>query len=301
MLTPLAHLGYFETVEKAPYDHLRAVDAIRGYVSKLPQGEQDYLDACRAYTDTLYTRRMGSESRRYFLDKTPAYSLVLPFIAKLYPNARYIVLTRQPIAIFSSYAKSFFEDDYEAAYAFNPILERYVPAIARFIVDKPVPHIFHVKYEDMVQDPETWFHRICEFLDLKYEADAIEYGKHKHDDQGLGDPTGVKQHSRPVTSSIEKWAAELAADSKKEQIVRRMIANLDPNDVRVWGYEKADLFKPLDEGSFSATGHGKKKKEKWDKHKVERWALRKLRKNIHHNWIGKIVRKIRFTCDVLLR
>ena len=85
IITPLAHLGYYETVEKAPYDHLRAVDAIRDFVSELPEGEEDYLDACRAYTDSLYSRRLQTSSKSLFLDKTPAYALVLDFLTKLYP------------------------------------------------------------------------------------------------------------------------------------------------------------------------------------------------------------------------
>jgi len=305
LLTPLAHLGYYETVDAAPYDHLRAVDAIRGFVEQLPGKEQDYIAACRAYTDLLYSRRMEGSGKRYFLDKTPAYSLVLPFISKLYPKAKYVVLTRHPVAIFASYAKSFFEDDYEAAHKFNPILERYVPAIARFLKEKPVP-LIHVRYEDLVQDPEREMRRIFEFIGVPYEGEAIDYGKHKHDDKGLGDPTGVKQHSRPVTSSIDKWVFALAEDPKKEELVRGIVAVLDPEELAIWGYDKAKLFEPLDKLDAAArAAHGAKKKRKKSpqplKHKLERWLLLKLRKNIHHNWFGRLVRKVRFVCDVLLR
>jgi hypothetical protein len=70
---------------------------------------------------------LGQSGKAMFLDKTPAYGLVLPFLAKLYPRARYVVLTRHPLAVLSSYAGSFFEGDYDAAVAFNDILGRYVP------------------------------------------------------------------------------------------------------------------------------------------------------------------------------
>ncbi|MBN1485784.1 MAG: sulfotransferase [Chloroflexia bacterium] len=298
ILTPLAHLGYYETVEKAPYDHLRAVDAIRGFVDKLPRGEEDYLDACRAYTDTLYGRRMQGSGQDFFLDKTPAYALVLPFIARLYPRAKYVVLTRHPIAIFASYAKSFFENDYQAAHDFNPLLERYVPAIARFLRREDRP-IYHVRYEDLVRDPENELRRIFEFIGVPFEAGAIEYGRHEHDSEGLGDPTGVEKHTRPVTTSIAKWAGELAADPQKEALVREMIARLDPDDVATWGYDKAALFEPLEQGDLAPQAQRRRRKP--DKHTLERWLLLKLRKNIHHNWFGRIVKRVRFVCDVLLR
>ena len=298
LLTPLAHLGYYATVDKAPYDHLRAVDAIRGFVTELPNQEQDYIAACRAYTDTLYSRRLEGSGKRIFLDKTPAYALVLPFIARLYPQARYVVLTRHPIAILASYARSFFENDYEAAHDFNPILERYVPAMARFLRERPVP-LVHVRYKDLVTNPEDEMRRVFEFIGVPFEASAIEYGQHKHDDQGLGDPTGVKQHARPVTSSIDKWAGELAADPKKEALVRAIIDGLDPDDIAIWGYDKATLFEPLEKGDFADRKPAHR--PRLSKHQLERWLLLKLRKNIHHNRFGRLVAQVRFACDVLLR
>ena len=147
-MTPLAYLGYFDTVEKAPYDHINAAQAMRDYVGELPGGEQDYLDALRAYSDTLYGRMLASSEKpkTYFLDKTPAYALVLGFLSKVYPDAKYIVLTRHPLAVMSSYANSFFAGDWGEARRFNPIVERYVPAISKYLQDRPV-NLHHVSYD----------------------------------------------------------------------------------------------------------------------------------------------------------
>src|SRR6185369_15149238 len=60
LLTPLAHLGFYDTVDAAPFDHIQAARAAREFVADLPRGEPDYLDACRAYTDTLYGRMLAA-------------------------------------------------------------------------------------------------------------------------------------------------------------------------------------------------------------------------------------------------
>ncbi len=298
IITPLAHLGYYETVEKAPYDHLRAVDAIRGFVAELPEKEKDYLDACRAYTDNLYSKRLQQSGKPLFLDKTPAYALVLDFLAKLYPRARYIVLTRHPIAIFTSYASSFFDGDYEAAQNFNPILNRYVPAIARFLREKPVP-LVHVRYEDLVSNPrEEMQNTILPFLGLSFEEGVVEYGSQQHEKKGLGDPVSVNRHSRPVTKSVEKWVDELAGDEKKSAFIRRIIDSLEPEDLKLWGYPIDTIYKPLED---ARPGGKAPKKPPLDRFQVERKLLRLLRRNIHSNAFGKVVKKIRFYCDVLLR
>jgi hypothetical protein len=51
-----------------------AAEAAREFVADLPHGEQDYIDACRAYCDTLYLRMLDQPEKRLFLDKTPAYA-----------------------------------------------------------------------------------------------------------------------------------------------------------------------------------------------------------------------------------
>ena len=132
LLTPLAHLGVWDKVDKAPYDHVLAAESQKLFVQRLPNGEQDYWGACRAYCDALYGRLMDGKPETICLDKTPAYALVLPFMMKVFPDAKYVVLTRHPLATFSSYANSFFDGDYQAAQNYNPLLNRYVPAIASF-------------------------------------------------------------------------------------------------------------------------------------------------------------------------
>lgn len=309
LLTPLAHLGFYENIEKAPYDHLRAVAAQREFIDILPGKEEDYLTALRAYCYHLYSQQLeaaGTE-KTMVLDKTPAYALVLPFIEKVFPSAKYIVLTRHPAAIFSSFAKSFFEDDWQAAHSFNPIIERYVPAIARFLRDSNVPKV-HIRYEDLVQNPETHMKQVCELLELPFEAGMVEYGKKKNPERkGLGDPIGVSQHNRPVTSSIHKWVKPVMADTKKEKLLRKMIGFNSPEDYRTLGFDPDTLLEPLNTAATDDCSEGqvakksKKKSKKTNAFTWERKLLHILRRNIHQNAFGKLLKKIRFTCDVLLR
>src|SRR5262245_30754918 len=56
LITPIAHLGYFGKVQKAPYDAQNVEQAIHEIVAELPRGEGGYLDALRAYTDAPYAQ-----------------------------------------------------------------------------------------------------------------------------------------------------------------------------------------------------------------------------------------------------
>jgi hypothetical protein len=298
MLTPLAYLGYHDTVEKAPFDHINAAAAIREFVSALPRGEEDYLDALRAYTDVMYSRILEGREERFFMDKTPAYGLVLPFVTRLLPEAKYVVLTRHPLAILSSYANSFFEGDYRAAYAFNPIVHRYVPAIGTMIREEPVPFV-QVRYEDVVANPAEELGRICDHLEIPFEEAAINYGSHKHEKGSFGDPK-VEDHDRPVTKSKERWAEELKADPAKLEMARQIIGELDPVDLEAWGYPLDTIFEPLDR-AMGEQPPAPGLRWKLNPYRLQRKVLLTLRKDIHTSHTGRMVRKVRYYCDVLLR
>ena len=302
LMPALAHLGFWETVDKAPYDQLQAQNAMRDLVRHFPNQDDDYYAACRAYCDALYgkmfdiTKPEGEDTVRYFLDKTPANALVLPFLMKVYPNAKYVFLTRHPGAIFASYANSFFDGDYQAAVDFNPILSRYIPAMAKELRSPSVP-LLHVSYEQIVSNPEETLQRLTDFLEIPFEPEALEY-KRAHVAEGLGDPLGVQKHDRPVTSSMDKWVLELAADKRKFETVAKQLAGVTPEDLDAWGTPKPTLWSSME---IADPKQYKARKTEWSRYVLTRKVLIWLRRDIHNRFHGRLVKKIRFVCDVLLR
>jgi len=235
------------------------------------------------------------------LDKTPAYALVLDFVARLYPKAKFVVLTRHPFAIWSSFVTSFFDGDHEVAHAHNPLIERYVPAMARFLREGPVPFC-HIRYEELVQSPEAECERMCDHLGIPFEPGMVNYGEQKDGAtqaaRGLGDPMTVAKETRPTTSSLAKWANEMTGRPDKIAQCEEILAALFDEDLETWGFSRKQIkaeFAAIDrEGKPAA-------KAKTTRHTLERRLLVGLRRNIHHNALGKLVRQVRNTCDVLLR
>jgi hypothetical protein len=300
LISPLAFLGYHDLVDKAPYDHINAAEAIKTFVAGLPNGEEDYLDALRAYSDTMYGRMLAASNKRYFLDKTPANALVLPFLTKLYPRARYVVLTRHPLAVASSYANSFFDGDWHAATRFNPIASRYVPAIARLLRDPPL-HMLQVGYEQLVRDPTNELAKLFEFLGLPNEPAAVDYGRHFEAVRGgMGDPITVQAETRPVDTSIDKWVPELVNDPDKLALAGEIVASLDADDVRLWGFDKARLLSPVE--SAQATGQARAHAPpKTNNYIWRRRIMLALKRDIRQRPHGKLLEKVRYYCNVLLR
>lgn len=300
LITPMAHLGYYDTVDKAPFDHINSAEAIRLFVSSLPRGEDDYLDALRAYSDTLYGRMLEPSGKRYFMDKTPAYALVLPFLTKLYPAAKYVVLTRHPLAIFSSFANSFFDGDWARAHEFNPLVERYVPAIAKMLRERPVP-LVHVKYETLVGSPEAQMERVFAYMDVENEPEAVNYGERFQSKKGPGDPITVNQHSRPVTGSLHKWAAELVRDGEKRALAERMIERVSDEDLETWGWPRERVMDAVREIEAGGARGVEAPKPVVNAYTLQRKVMLALKRDIHQRPHGALVKRIRYYCDVLLR
>jgi hypothetical protein len=304
LITPLAHLGYFESVENAPYDPIITRQAARALVASLPDGEADYVAALRAYSDAIYRglfEAQGGEAT-LVLDKTPAYALNLDFLVRLYPEARYIVLTRQPIAVWSSFVDSFFDGDDRVAHEHNPLLERYVPAIARFVRTATVP-THRVQYENLVQEPEENARQICTFLGIEYEPGMVDYGSTPGSPgastRGLGDPMTVSKETRPTTGSLSKWAEAATGRPARVGLYREILARLSDEDLSTWGYPRAQITAQLDaidlEGKPAA-------RPRLTRYALERRLLVGIRRRIQpDNALGRLVRRIRELCDVLLR
>ncbi len=282
ILPPLAHLGYWDRVQRAPYDPLVSQRAIRRFVGLLPEGEEAIVAASRACADRLYRSALGDG--RYFLDKTPANALVVPFIVRLYPRAARVVLTRHPAAVLCSYADSFFDGDFAEAVRFNPILERYIPALAAAL-----PGALRVRYEDLVTAPEAALARVCRYLDLPCDAAALDYTPIDG-----GDRDTLRRRTRPTADRVHAWAADLAANPGALRVVEDQIARLDPADLDTLGYPLQRLWAPLNAA-------GARSRRRPSLSRAERWLLLRARRGARNPWIRRQLQRTLQGCEVLLR
>jgi hypothetical protein len=298
LLTPLAHLGVWAGVDKAPYDHIVAAIGQKDFVKELPHGEADYWQACRAYCKVLYERYMEGSGKTVCLDKTPEYATVLPFITKVLPDAKYVVLTRHPLAVFSSFANSFFDGDFEITNNHDPIMERYVHALGAFLRQGEIPFV-HVRYEDLVAEPERWVEKVYAHIGVPNDPATVDYGTRAQDHNGLGDPIGIKKHARPSTESLDKWADELLTDESKLAFVRRLVQRLDPDALAAIGYPLETFWQPLERRAGKAKPAAKRK---LDRYAVERKLIVHGRSMVQRfGKLREVVGTVRLACDVLLR
>ncbi len=299
LLSQLAYSGYYAQVDAAPYDHINAARALTAFVSHLPAGEADYYAGVRALCDTLFSGYARARKCGVFLDKTPANALILPFIEKVYPQGRYVVLTRHPLAIFSSYAQSFFDGDWAAAYRFNPVLERYLGAIGLWQSRTSV-QVHTVAYEALAESPETHARALAAFLGLPFVPEMVNYGDVPMT-QGAGDPHQVSRHRSAFTSSIDRWKADVASSPERLRLAAEMLARVGSETLSIWGYPYADILAELETLATARPELGPAPKPPKNAYALQRKVLLALRRDVHEKWHGKALKQVRYYCDVILR
>lgn len=300
ILTPLAFQGVYHQVDSARYNHRVAAQALREFVDFLPRKEDDYLDACREYCRVLYGRARDVNGKRFFLDKTPNYAdTILPFIARLLPKARFIVLTRHPLALLSSDAHTFHQGNYDRAHYSRDVIGTFVPAIAAFLREPPVP-LIHVRYEDLVTDPQAQVHRLLDFVGLPFEPGCIDFGEKKHINKTYGDPK-IEQHSRPVASSVDTWVKDLIQVPARERLCRQIVAGVPARDLATFGFPAETLWQPLQQARAAggvapeAPGFaGRWHEWKWD-------AVRGFQRAVRRPAFRPFLQRLARQCDRLLR
>ncbi len=298
LLTPLAHLGVWNNVDKAPYDHIVASIGQRDFVEHLPNGTEDYWKACRAYCDSLYRAYMANSDAAFCLDKTPEYATVLPFLTKVYPDAAYIVLTRHPAAIFSSLANSFFDGDYQITQEHERPFERYLPTMACFMRSDAADYV-HVAYEELVSEPDKAIEKICKYLDISFEPECINYGG-KALSSGLGDPLNISRHKKPSTDYLDKWVEEFVASEEKFHFVKGLLDRIADDDLELLGYDRDTLWLPY--AKAAKTVNDDWRRPKLNRYRLERKVIVRGRDFVqHHGWARKLLDKLRLVCEVLLR
>ncbi|MBX7259498.1 MAG: sulfotransferase, partial [Candidatus Hydrogenedentes bacterium] len=189
--------------------------------------------------------------------------------------------------------------DYSQALNHNPILQRYVPAIAAFLRQHETSHL-HVRYEDLVKTSEDWMKRVYEYIGVPFESETINYGQTEQGPRkGLGDPIGVQQHSRPSTSSLQKWVEELSSDPHKRALMQRVIQELDPEDLKTCGYPVESLWDALEKAGERKPAATSKRLTRY---RLQRILIVRLRNLARSNGLFRsCLTKMKLVCDVLLR
>ncbi len=228
---------------QAEFQARSATFAIKEFLHFLPEGEEAFFEGIRRMYGFLYQRARGD--RRYFLDKTPRYYLILPEIRRSFPKARFLILLRNPLAVLHSiYQTSLVRENLISFYWVHSDLFRAVDLLLNGLTILG-SHALVVHYEKMVRQPEQSLQRICQFLHIPYYPEMIDYGNNLLPRWTLGDQQ-VYRFKKPEASRVGLWQ-ETLKDAQFWRLARDYLMLLGQDRLTRMGYSFDELHQILQE------------------------------------------------------
>ncbi|MEC7701501.1 MAG: tetratricopeptide repeat protein [Pseudomonadota bacterium] len=173
------------------------------------------------YVELSRARQVGGEFK-HVSDKMPSNYMNIGLIASILPNAKIIHCMRDPIDTCLSCYKQNFYTGQSWSYDLEELADeyqRYLDLMAYW--DKVLPgKIFHISYEDTVNDVETQARKLIDYIGLEWN-DACAT-PHKKERAVL--TASKMQVTKPVyTSSVQKW-------KRFEEHLQPLVRRLKPEE-----------------------------------------------------------------------
>jgi hypothetical protein len=149
--------------------------------------------AVREYVLKLYNSLSSVESK-YFLDKTPRYYEYLNEIHELFPNAKFILLKRNPLNVLNSIINTWKVKDIYSLRKFYRDLLLGPKLIQEFIDNSSSTNIYEMRYEDIYNNDFLNIKRVFQWLNIDYTDDFFDYPNNKKLQGKFGDQTISKTY-----------------------------------------------------------------------------------------------------------
>lgn len=206
MLHPIYALRY--KGYSAEYNSNVARDALKDFLNAINEEEDIYIEAIRKMTLHLYGRAIEKSGKVFFLDKTPRYYFIIPELYRIFPEAKFIILFRNPLSVLISILDTWVKGNWQMLSHYKYDLLR-APKLLLNGIELLKHRAIVVHYEDIVGNPEQALNRLCEKLKIDFHSKMIEYGNTPDLKGRMGDKTGIYKHTRPVIDYVDKWKYRL--------------------------------------------------------------------------------------------
>ena len=208
-------------------------------LSRTAAPEDVFRASVKAFADTTYQAILANQGKKYLLDKTPLYYLIVDELAKVFPDSRFVFLLRNPVWNLASTAEAWFEGNCLAIGRHSPVARSLLdgPKALADAIDSIGNRGITIRYEDLVRDPESSLRGISSHLGVAYESGMLTYDAGKTDDRRLGDRK-IAGNSSPVQSSLKIPALYEDASNLRHSL--QYLERIGPETYERLGYNYED-------------------------------------------------------------
>lgn len=198
--------------------------------------DEPVLDqAFRAMICTVFEDRLAKSGKTFFSEKTPANALAFKEIGEFFPDARFVMMVRDPRDIansMKSVRNKFLKQGQRpprflrsVAASVEEINKYYETGLAAAQTDD---RIMIVYYEDLVDDPEKVVRQVCAHVELAYEPQMVHIEQQKNSldaPEGDGAWYSKAQLQQPIQKGGVVTTNQLCSPKEVAQVERFTLKN----------------------------------------------------------------------------
>jgi hypothetical protein len=206
-------LRFFDDLQKVLYFENWNIDREKLKTDLLLcEGYNKYQTICKVVICN-YSSIFEKHEILVYGDKNPVYSLSINKLFKLYPDSKYIYLTRDyRDHILSMLRTELYTPDI-LALAYRWCYS--VRLMKKLIITHPESFLT-VRYEDFIQDPYLHLEKMCNFIGIEFKPEVLEFHKH------------------------EKEAGDLFPREMREKFFNNLFKPIDASRIYMWKKQMAD-------------------------------------------------------------
>lgn len=143
--------------------------------------------------------------KMYILEKTPRHVWHTDFILSKLPKSKHIFTVREPIATINSL--------YKRTGNLDSSIRRYQDDCIQILRKLNSSNTYLMKYEDLTSSPESEIQKLCNWLDIQYSPDFLDFYKSdklwfQTNTAGAHEANRNAQLKNPIYSTENVWTDE---------------------------------------------------------------------------------------------
>ena len=203
-----------------------------------------YNEAAHDFAMKIYGASVKHVSAKYFLDKTPRYYSIIDEISAIFPEAKFIFLFRNPLAVLASMIEAFGHGRLKHMHAY---VEDVLTAPLSLVnsLEKYSARSQCICYESLIKDPRQVLEKVTEFLELPFDEKMLKSFSFVDLKGSFGDDKGILQYGNKIESqSISSWKVTLNNPVRKI-LARLMLKRISRPILKKMGYNHDVLMNDL--------------------------------------------------------
>jgi len=247
IMLPLVYV-YKKTGMTSEFNPMYANINFMQYLSKYDGSTNTVKNCIKETALKLYNLNQLQTHQKYFLDKTPRYYHIVGELLELFPESKFIFLSRNPASVFASILEYNFKG--KLAPMFRPDRLDDLLKAPNIICNlkqsgRNPNNQFFIKYEDVVADPEQQLGKLFQFLQLDFTYDDIHYHlAPEFINTDSVDKKSLAKHASVVADYMDSWRLSIN-DYQKKSLLLEYIEILGKPVFDTLGYDYTETIKGI--------------------------------------------------------